>query len=178
MGQRPAPSCRRSHLSPLIRALGIGSKEIQKRLVRCWRGTPESCRTATAQPPNRAADASRAADRLEHAGETTPAPPSLPYKADVSRPSPRTNWTRLVPPPVGRDKSGNAPPASSARACDIAAMGAGGRMRIPRLQGSSGSRSGAGAARHCASSPPPRTKWTRRVPHPVLIGHAASLTPY
>ena len=29
----------------------------------------------------------------------------------------------------------------------------------------------------CAGSPPPspRTKWTRRVPHPVLIGHAASL---
>jgi hypothetical protein len=26
--------------------------------------------------------------------------------------------------------------------------------------------------------PPPRTKWTRRVPHPVLIGHAASLTPH
>ena len=25
---------------------------------------------------------------------------------------------------------------------------------------------------------PPRTKWTRRVPPPVLIGHAASLTPY
>ena len=25
-------------------------------------------------------------------------------------------------------------------------------------------------------SPPPRTKWTRRVPHPVLIGHAASLS--
>jgi hypothetical protein len=24
---------------------------------------------------------------------------------------------------------------------------------------------------------PPRTDWTRRVPHPVLIGHAASLTP-
>ena len=24
---------------------------------------------------------------------------------------------------------------------------------------------------------PPRTKWTRRVPHPVLIGHAASLNP-
>ena len=22
--------------------------------------------------------------------------------------------------------------------------------------------------------PPPRTKWTRHVPHPVLIGHAAS----
>jgi hypothetical protein len=26
--------------------------------------------------------------------------------------------------------------------------------------------------------PPLRTKWTCRVPHPVLIGHAASLTPY
>ena len=26
--------------------------------------------------------------------------------------------------------------------------------------------------------PHPRTKWTRRVPHPVLIGHASSLTPY
>ena len=25
-------------------------------------------------------------------------------------------------------------------------------------------------------APPPRTKWTRRVPHPVLIGHAASLS--
>ena len=25
------------------------------------------------------------------------------------------------------------------------------------------------------SPPPPGTKWTRRVPHPVLIGHAASL---
>ena len=29
--------------------------------------------------------------------------------------------------------------------------------------------------RECAI-PPPRTKWTRRVPHPVLIGHAASLS--
>ena len=26
------------------------------------------------------------------------------------------------------------------------------------------------------SPPPPRTQWTRRVPHPVLIGHAASLS--
>ena len=25
-------------------------------------------------------------------------------------------------------------------------------------------------------APPPRTKWTRRVPHPVLIGHVASLS--
>ena len=33
-------------------------------------------------------------------------------------------------------------------------------------------------ARWVPPPPPPRTKWTRRVPHPVLIGHAASLTPY
>jgi hypothetical protein len=30
----------------------------------------------------------------------------------------------------------------------------------------------------CVDPPPSRTKWTRRVPHPVLIGHAAPLTPY
>ena len=30
-----------------------------------------------------------------------------------------------------------------------------------------------------APPPPPlRTKWTRRVPHPVLIGHVSSLLPY
>ena len=28
----------------------------------------------------------------------------------------------------------------------------------------------------CACAPPPRTKWTRRVPHPVLTGHVSSLT--
>ena len=33
-------------------------------------------------------------------------------------------------------------------------------------------------AAQCFRLSPPRTKWTRRVPHPVLIGHAASLTPY
>jgi hypothetical protein len=31
---------------------------------------------------------------------------------------------------------------------------------------------------HPRPLPPPRTKWTRRVPHPVLSGHAATLTPY
>ena len=36
----------------------------------------------------------------------------------------------------------------------------------------------AGGARGVAVDPHPRTKWTRRVLHPVLIGHAASFTPY
>jgi len=43
---------------------------------------------------------------------------------------------------------------------------------------------GNGSSRACGavargrrrSVPPPRTKWTRRVPHPVLIGYAASLS--
>ena len=39
-------------------------------------------------------------------------------------------------------------------------------------------RAGTGTGRRRCRPPPPRTKWTRRVPHPVLIGHAASLTPY
>jgi hypothetical protein len=34
------------------------------------------------------------------------------------------------------------------------------------------------ALKHGTRPPPPRTKWTRRVLHPVLIGHAASFTPY
>jgi len=36
--------------------------------------------------------------------------------------------------------------------------------------------SSSGRTRVSHPPPPPRTKWTRRVPHPVLIGHAASLT--
>ena len=32
------------------------------------------------------------------------------------------------------------------------------------------------AARRAEPPPLPRTKWTRRVPHSVLIGHAASLS--
>jgi len=36
----------------------------------------------------------------------------------------------------------------------------------------------AGALGNLVRNDPPRTDRTRRVPHPVLIGHAASLTPY
>ena len=53
-----------------------------------------------------------------------------------------------------------------------------------RRGGASGAAAGRGPREHPRrlgargrgrAPPPPRTKWTRRVPHPVLIGHAASL---
>ena len=67
-----------------------------------------------------------------------------------------------------------------------AAAAARGRARTRRRSltsspSSSGSSSPAPATRTSGPTPPhpsSRTKWTRRVPHPVLIGHAASLTPY
>jgi hypothetical protein len=56
--------------------------------------------------------------------------------------------------------------------------GDGEEKSAPEARGA-GERGGApGYARWLARPPPSRTKWTRRVPHPVLIGHAASLAPY
>ena len=52
---------------------------------------------------------------------------------------------------------------------------------VPRHAGAARWLRRAGAAgrqhKHPPPPPPPRTKWTRRVLYPVLIGHAASLTP-
>jgi hypothetical protein len=73
----------------------------------------------------------------------------------------RTNWTRLVPPPV---------PTGPARA-----------LPVPCPRPARQHAVGQSPLHDEAEAPallPPRTKWTRRVPHPVLIGHAASLTPY
>ena len=47
-------------------------------------------------------------------------------------------------------------------------------MAAPRPRGSSYS----GSIPRAPPPPPLRTNRTRRVPHPVLIGHAASFTPY
>jgi hypothetical protein len=71
-------------------------------------------------------------------------------------------------------KAGRPPPA--ARRPPRRCLRPGGARRVVR--------DGAFGRRACLRDstppplPPPRTKWTRRVPHPVLIGHAASLTPY
>ena len=53
--------------------------------------------------------------------------------------------------------------------------GGGGRAR-PAAGQRRGRAPGVGTAGHPPPPPPPGTKWTRCVPHPVLIGHAASLT--
>jgi len=53
---------------------------------------------------------------------------------------------------------------------------------VPSAQPSRQTFDGVACAAPLARNPPPpppsRTKWTRRVPHPVLIGHVASFTPY
>jgi hypothetical protein len=53
----------------------------------------------------------------------------------------------------------------------------GGGSRLRRACGRPGSFSSAQTARcwprRVTRPPPPRTKWTRRVPHPVLIRHAS-----
>jgi hypothetical protein len=62
-----------------------------------------------------------------------------------------------------------APPAPPA------AGGAAGHDPGPGLGRSPGLLASFDAAAEDSPPPFPRTKWTRRVPHPVLIGHAASL---
>jgi hypothetical protein len=62
-----------------------------------------------------------------------------------------------------------------------AAMAGAGLAVAPEPRGETAASGGAAAsaAHWCPPPPPsPRTEWTRRVPHPVLSGHAASLTPY
>jgi hypothetical protein len=113
-------------------------------------------------------------------------------------PAGRPAWLRLV--------GGSANETALAAPASGGARGAGGDARLfvaaayghgaLRVQSCTANGSeGAGAAGGCGGAgarlalggergggvgcpPPSRTKWTRRVPHPVLIGHAASLTPY
>ena len=89
-------------------------------------------------------------------GRRSPPPP----------PPSRTKWTRRVPHPVlighaacRRSKSAGAPWRTTTRPS---------RRCGPRARC---------LPRPALPSPPPRTKWTRRVPHLVLIGHAAPRAP-
>ena len=107
------------------------------------------------------------------AGGLSPAPPS-----------PRTKWTRRVPHPVLIGHAASLTPYQSARAttrlltdprapCQM--------LQHPDDVARFRAECGVGTKLGKVALPPPpspRTKWTRRVPHPVPIGHAASLTPY
>ena len=81
----------------------------------------------------------------------TPSPAAPSTSARRSAPAPPAAQRRIQPPaPHARSPAAWAEAQAARRGADC------------------------GAGR-CAP-PPPRTKWTRRVPHPVLIGHAASLS--
>ena len=108
---------------------------------------------------------------------------------DGSAPDPLLARASLCPRSLpGPDAPPGAPAPSrgSSNACRGATFSCGRMPRAPRA------RSRRTSTRWCSARrlapqvpprpppppPPPRTNWTRRVPHPVLIGHAASLTPY
>ena len=93
-------------------------------------------------------------------------------------------WTATF---AGRGSSGRprrAPPGPNGRVRAHAAPVRGrgrGRQQRNRVGRADRLRATGGGRCSCAGPtppPPPRTKWTRRIPHPVLIGHAASLPPY
>jgi hypothetical protein len=117
-------------------------------------------------------------------------PPPLPLSRTLSLspslaptppPSPllRTNRTRCVPHPVliGHATSFTKRSSTISAGRTVPLTPRGRRARDESAAPRSLSRF-SGLLQDQLPSPPPRTKWTRRVPHPVLIGHAASLTPY
>jgi hypothetical protein len=133
-------------------------------------------------PPS---DAAEACERLRSEGTRVDVVLRRSPSPNPLSPPPRTKWTRRVPHPVlighaaslsqvsSRSRSSSPPypllppfptppglnPDPHAWQIDLDPFGS--------------------PVRPCArpTPSPPRTKWTRRVPHPVLIGHAASLTP-
>jgi len=122
------------------------------------RRSARACRAPQSAPRSARERAARAAGRqrgrrvvcvCSRSRAAHPPPPSLPYKVDTSRPSRRTDWTRLVPSR-----------AASARA-SARMRWAAGADRLPPLLSDT-------------PCPSPRTNRTRRVPHPVLIGHVSS----
>ena len=86
--------------------------------------------------------------------------------ADGRAPKPGAAHGGAIAPAAPRE-AGDAPPA---------ALGAGATFMQESARALGASLLPLGV--QLAGSPPPRTEWTRRVPHPVLIGHAWSLTPY
>ena len=76
-------------------------------------------------------------------------------------------------PPHPAVSAGSARTHGRAVGCHARGRRGAGARRAARGGGAAVGRGGQGLL-WCSPPPPPRTKWTRRVPHPVLIGHAAS----
>jgi len=87
----------------------------------------------------------------------------------------RARSARRTDRPAAR-ASGRGSPSIRLRGAAPAGRGrAGGRTLLPRRARLCFHAASCGAAGGDVSVPPPsRTKWTRRVPHPVLIGHAGA----
>jgi hypothetical protein len=121
------------------------------RTVLCTRGRPGPSRCGWVGRPlgNPWCEAAHPAPRAGARAEGRPAPVFL--KASHFR------YRNMNPASTNQDKQQEVLQASQDP-----------RPRPRRLQGTAPT----GAPARC--SPPPRTKWTRLVPHPVLIGHAAS----
>jgi hypothetical protein len=109
------------------------------------------------------------------------APPALPPHPAFSR------WILTDPPQSAHrmDPAAESPPCRLSLSTSLGTQRAAPMAPAARCRGTHGatwSCSPRGTYRQAPpTSPPPpssRTNRTRRVPHPVLIGHAASLTPY
>ena len=103
-----------------------------------------------------------------------PASPAPRHQLDAPRPCPRTNWTRPRPCPRPRPSTfscslGAFPCRRKALFPPSGALRAVPPGRLPSVL--FGGRAPPGVTLS------PRTNRTRRVPHPVLIGHAASCVP-
>jgi hypothetical protein len=165
---RPLDRRRADRRARRDRRLQVTAKTFQNILERSrtfwnvWRSRG-ALRAASAMPPGRPESKRRALYSTAFVKQLSRGP-SLPYKVDTSRPSLRTNWTR---PLAGST-------FSSRRAGRTAGRTSSSSFPPPRAR----TRPGFPACRSPPPPLPPRTNWTRRVLHPVLIGHAASLTPY
>jgi len=135
----------------------------------------------------------RDAESLLFLDQAAVPPTPSPSQLDAPRPCPRTNWTPRVPAPVPTGRPASLPPYQldaprprprrSTFSCSLGAF----PCRRKALFPPSGALRAVPPGRlpsvlFGGRAPPgvtlsPRTNRTRRVPHPVLIGHAASCVP-
>ena len=131
------------------------------------------------------------AGRIHPSAHPPPPPPTLPPTAPpavASPPRPRNLGAQSSPAPRVL-RAGARTPGAAHRCATRAPAGPpapppfvlSGHAPTPR-ESPAAPNKGPGPQRATPPPPPPprppRTKWTRRVPHPVLIGHAASLGRY